>query len=121
VAHPAGSAIDPAALAPNGGIEGTVIRTPMCAGPGRPGEICETPYQASLQVRNSNGVLVGHFESDVGGRFFVLLPPGTYTVEPGVGSASAGTSSPGRMRTATVTVSEGAVTPVRIEIDTGIR
>ena len=120
-AQPVGSAIDPASLAPNGGVDGIVVRVPTCAGPGRPGEVCEMPYQAVLWVRNGSGALVGYFETDSEGRFFLMLPPGPYTVEPGVPGGATGSSSPGRLRTVGVTVVEASITPLRVEIDTGIR
>ena len=114
---PAGSA--PAAGSPFGRLEGTARRAPTCAGPGRPGEVCEAPMQATINILDEGGSTVAHFASDANGSFSILLPPGAYTIAPERDTTVAGGAI--RVTPPIVTIADGAVVQVAIEYDTGIR
>ena len=113
----------PLVSAPYGLLSGEVWRGPTCAGPGRPGQACEEPAEATIDVRDQSGLVVAHFQSDPAGRFVVPLPPGTYTVEaakPGVSQPSMEFDVPS-VRPAQVSIADGATVQVRVDFDTGIR
>jgi hypothetical protein len=96
------------------GIAGEVIIRPV-----RPhatiGEQNLKPYQATIEVIDSDGRVVRSIQSDPAGTFRIEVPPGTYTLQP---------QSPGlypRASAQTVVVEPKAFTQVRITYDTGIR
>ena len=109
----------PVAVSSFGGLEGTVTRAPTCAGPGRPGEVCEAPLQATINILDEGGLAVAHFASDANGRFSILLPPGSYTVAPERDTTVAGGAI--RVTPPAFTIADGTVVQVAIEYDTGIR
>jgi hypothetical protein len=96
------------------GINGEVIIRPV-----RPhatvGEKNLAPYQATIEVVDSNGRLVASIQSGPEGNFRVGLPPGTYTLRP---------QSPGpypHASTQTVVVEPKTFSQVRIIYDSGMR
>ena len=100
------------------GIVGTVMKGPMCPGPGRIGHPCpDKPVAATFYVHNAEGKVVATFRSDDRGHFEVELLPGTYTLVPDE-EARAETVGAVSVR---VTVKEGEVTEVPIHWDTGMR
>ena len=123
VSQPSPTANVPVTSAPYGTLSGEVVRGPTCAGPGRPGQVCEEPAQAIIDIRDQAGLVVAHFQSDPAGRFVIPLPPGTYAVEatkpggaPSMSEFDAPSVSPGQ-----VVIADGVTVQVRIDFDTGIR
>lgn len=115
--------VDPASLAPSGGIAVEATRGPTCAGPGRPGQVCEEPAQVIVDVRDQAGQVVAHLQTDATGRSLAQLPPGTYSVE---ATRLGGAQSGGEFEVLSVspqqvTITSGAVERVQVSIDTGIR
>jgi carboxypeptidase family protein len=100
--------------APESGIEGQISFGPLSP-VARPGMANYRPYQASINVLDEQRRAVAQVQSDADGRFRVLLPPGRYVLDP---------KASGRRPHAAqqvVTVHPGAITPVRINYDSGIR
>ena len=100
------------------GLEGVVTKGPMCPGPARSDRPCpDVPVSAAFEVLSVGMDLVAVFQSDSGGHFRVILPPGCYTIFP-----------KGRPRSrnplgdsAKVTVSEGRFAKAHLYWDTGMR
>ncbi len=103
--------------APPSGIIGTVTEGPMCPGPVRIGDnSCpDQPYQATIQVLNSDNSKVAQFQTDAQGIFQVELPPGTYILHPLSGKPMPHAADQ------TVDVTAGQFTQVSIVYDTGMR
>ena len=123
VSQPSPAANVPIISAPYGALSGEVVRGPTCAGPGRPGQVCEEPAQATIDVRDQSGQVVAHFQSDPAGRFVIPLPPGTYAVEatkPGVAQPASDFDTPS-VSPGQVVIADGVTVQVRIDFDTGIR
>ncbi len=89
----------------------------MCPGPVRIGDnSCpDQPYQATIQVLNSDNSKVAQFQTDAQGIFQVELPPGTYILHPLTGKPMPHAADQ------TVDVTAGQFTQVNIVYDTGMR
>ena len=97
------------------GIEGQVFLGPMCPVV-QEGQPCpDQPYQATLTVRNLDGLQVAQFQTDAQGRFEVPLVPGEYILHPESpnGLPFAGAQS--------FTVQTGSFTQITVHYDSGIR
>ncbi len=104
--------------APPSGLEGVVLRGPMCPGPVRPDRPCpDQPFSAAFQVLGQDRTVVATFRSDESGRFQVALAPGEYTVVPEGGHVEGNPLGD----SARVTVREGETTQVILRWDTGMR
>ena len=101
----------------NSGIEGTILEGPMCPGPVQVGNnTCpDQPYQATIDILNTDKVQVTQVHSDASGNFKVDLAPGTYVLHP-----IPGTPLP-IAADQTVEVLAGQYTQVTINYDTGMR
>jgi len=97
-----------------GMIEGQVTLSPTCPVQ-KPGIDCTKPYQSAIAVLDSQNHLIAQIQTDVAGRFQLLLNPGTYTLEPESEQAYP------RAASQKVTVVKGQVLPVKITYDSGIR
>jgi hypothetical protein len=100
----------------NSGLEGLVTVGPQCPVV-REGESCpDLPYAATLELRQA-GRLIVRFQSDVQGKFRVVVRPGPYSLEPqlpvGQFLPAAGPQ--------TVTVLEGQFSRIAVVYDSGIR
>ncbi|RMF62507.1 MAG: hypothetical protein D6743_12060 [Calditrichaeota bacterium] len=62
------------------GLEGTVLRGPMCPVQSDQDPCPDQPFRALFHVFDEKGVEVATFESDAMGHFRVVLAPGTYTI-----------------------------------------
>ncbi len=99
------------------GLEGRVLRGPMCPGP-QPEQGCpDQPFSAWFDVFDDQEKHVTRFQTDEEGRFEVSLLPGTYTLVP---DPSAPILHPHNQRQ-TVTVQPDGMTTVTLTFDTGIR
>jgi hypothetical protein len=97
------------------GIEGQVLLGPMCPVV-QQGQACpDQPYQATLTVKNLNGLQIAQFQTDEEGRFQIPLVPGEYTLHPESpnGIPFAGDQS--------LLVETGRYTRITIHYDSGIR
>lgn len=97
------------------GLTGDVVRgpvMPVCL----PDLPCYAPFSAHFTVMQAS-VLVAGFTSDSQGRFFIALPAGRYTIQPG---ADAPIIAP-EQQARNVAVGESGITRVHLEFDTGIR
>jgi hypothetical protein len=97
------------------GIEGRVLIGPMCPVV-QQGQSCpDQPYQATLTVRNSNGLQIAQFQTDEQGRFNIPLVPGEYILHPESpnGVPFAGDQS--------FVVETGQYTQLTVHYDSGIR
>jgi hypothetical protein len=97
------------------GIEGQVLLGPMCP-VAQPGQECpDQPYQATLTVKDLNGLQIAQFQADEQGRFQVPLVPGEYILHPESpnGIPFAGDQS--------FIVETGRYTQIAIHYDSGIR
>lgn len=109
---------DPLTQAPTSGIRGRVVLGPRCPviSPGMEDTCKAKPYQATLIVRQKETLRqVARVTTDRNGTFHVVLPPGTYVIEP----LSGGRPPVGHP--ATVSVEPGKFTDITIIYDTGIR
>lgn len=113
---PDGKPTPPAQL--TSGIEGKIVMGPTCPVerfPQEPG--CgERPYQATVRVKTRDGKkVVAEFASGADGKFRVVLAPGTYLIDPEVGSVYP------RANTQEVVVTKNVFTHITIQYDSGIR
>ncbi len=100
------------------GLEGQVLRGPVCPGPERLNSPCpDQPFSATFLALDGQENKVALFRTDEQGRFRVALPPGRYAIVP---EESAPIMRPGGQRKE-VTVAEGEFTQVTLVFDTGIR
>jgi hypothetical protein len=102
---------------PSTGIEGQLLRGPVCPGPIRPGQVFEVPLEATFHVLDRRGRVVKTFSTNADGQFRIALRPGAYTLVPD--------DTTPILRPATqqhpVVVAEHAFTQLRIVFDTGLR
>jgi hypothetical protein len=96
------------------GIEGQISFGPISP-VARPGMANYRPYQASINVLDEQRRVVAQVQSDVDGRFRVVLPLGRYVLDPQHGGRRP------RAAQQVVTVHPGALTPVRVNYDSGMR
>jgi len=97
------------------GIEGQVLLGPMCPVV-QQGQACpDQPYQATLTVKDLNGLQIAQFQTDEEGRFQIPLVPGEYILHPESpnGIPLAGDQS--------LLVETGRYMRVTIHYDSGIR
>lgn|GEM_PF-3539259 len=100
------------------GIEGTVMRGPVCPGPVRSDRPCpDKPVSATFQVLDRENRVVATFHSNEDGSFHADLSPGEYTVLPeGEKPARNPLGDSARVK-----VQEGQITQVHLFWDTGMR
>jgi hypothetical protein len=79
----------------------------------------DAPFAATVSVRDGAGKEVTKFTTGSDGRFRVELAPGTYTLVPI--NPNPIPSIPPTGREQTVTVTDGKLTPVLVQYDSGIR
>jgi hypothetical protein len=100
------------------GIEGVVLKGPMCPGPARADRPCpDQPVSAAFQVLDRDQKIVATFQSSQDGHFHADLAPGYYTILPEG-------SSPARNPlgdSAKVAVQSGLIAHIRLYWDTGMR
>lgn len=102
---------------PTGLVVGTVLAGPTC-----PVETEEMPCPpmplADREVRalSPDGDVVARTSTDAGGRFTLQVPAGDYLLEVELQGIEIAKEAP-----LSLTVREGAVTTVQIDVDTGIR
>ena len=99
------------------GLEGRVLRGPMCPGPQTDQGCPDQPFSAWFDVFDNQEKLVTRFQTDEDGLFEVELRPGTYTLVP---DESAPILQP-HIQRQTVTVKPDGMTTVILNFDTGIR
>jgi len=99
------------------GIEGYVTQGPVCPGPVQVGDSScqDQPYQATIDILNTENTLITRFQTDNNGYFKILLNPGSYILHPESGKPTP--YAPDQ----TIFVLAGQFTPVSIQYDTGIR
>jgi Carboxypeptidase regulatory-like domain len=99
------------------GIAGQALAGPTCpvVTPGDPGCNDRPVNGATILIRDANGTVVAELTTDATGHFQVVLPPGTYRIEPQPVEGFMGTAS-----AIDVTVG-GSFQVVQISYDTGIR
>lgn len=101
------------------GVEGRVVIGPQCpvVEVGREDACKDKPYQASLVIKQRKGGReITRITTGPDGAFRVVLPPGTYVIEPLPGGSSYPYGKP-----EIVDVEPGTFTTVTIHYDTGIR
>lgn len=98
------------------GIEGTISAGPVRGGPIREGEPSSAPMANMAFVVKQGDKVVTSFETDDRGYFRVLLDPGHYTVARKDYSSAIGKYGPFG-----VDVSQGKMTSVSWNCDTGMR
>ena len=64
------------------GIEGQVLIGTMCPVVQQGQDCPAQPYQATLTVRNFNGLQIAQFQTDAQGHFSIPLVPGEYILHP---------------------------------------
>jgi len=97
------------------GIEGQVLIGPACPVV-QDGQACpDQPYQATLTVNSSSGVMIVQVQADAQGHFRVPLAPGEYILHPESpnGLPFAGDQS--------FVVETGRYTQISVNYDSGIR
>ena len=99
------------------GLEGRVLRGPMCPGPQTPQGCPDQPFSAWFDVFDDQEKHVTRFQTDEDGLFEVALRPGVYTLVP---DESAPILQP-HLQRQTVTVQPDQITTVILNFDTGIR
>ncbi len=99
------------------GLEGRVLKGPMCPGPQTAQACPDQPFSAWFDVFDDQKKLVTRFQTDEEGRFEVALRPGVYTLVP---DETAPIIHP-HIQQQTVTVQPGGMTTVILNFDTGIR
>jgi len=97
------------------GIEGLITISPVNPGPTRVDAAAMPLADATFAVEKTDGE-VAKFTTDGQGRFRVSLPPGHYKI-----SLKGRKSSIGRFGPFEVDVSDGKITTVQWECDSGIR
>jgi hypothetical protein len=105
--------------APDTGIRGTATAGPVCPVERNPPDPSCAPRPvvgATIVIRDGSGAQVAVAISDADGRYFAVLPPGDYLVDPQPVTGLMGTAG---KQPATVVV--GSITDVPLEYDTGIR
>jgi hypothetical protein len=101
------------------GIGGTVTAGPVCPverNPPDPGCAPRPVAGATIVIRDGSGTQAAVAISGADGAYFVALPPGQYVVDPRPVEGLLGTAAP-----QPASVSDGAVTVVQLDYDTGIR
>ena len=109
---------NPAPVVETGKIIGKVLLGPTCPVERIPPDpnCAPKPYQTTVKVIDySSSALVKETESDAGGNFQTVLPPGKYDVYAGGGSVYP------RCSPQTVEVNTGKVAEITLYCDTGIR
>lgn len=97
------------------GIDGLVLRGPLCP-VSSPDDPCpDQPYQAAIDVLDADGHRLTTVESGADGRFRVGLVPGRYTLHPHPGDPVPIASDQA------VQVEAGVWVEVTVSYDTGIR
>ena len=99
------------------GLEGRVLRGPMCPGPQTDQGCPDQPFSAWFDVFDDQQKHVTRFQTDEDGLFEVELRPGVYTLVP---DESAPILQP-HLQQQTVTVQPDGMTTVTLTFDTGIR
>ena len=100
------------------GIEGTVLRGPICPVE-REDEPCpDEPFSAFFHVFDLEWNGIAKFHSTEEGWFHIALPPGDYVIEP---DESAPLMPPPAAHRVVVTVPESGFATVTLSFDTGIR
>ena len=98
------------------GIEGTVVRGPMC--PVMMGDGCpDQPFSALFHVLDDEGHGVAKFLTTAEGWFHIALAPGEYVIVP---DRTAPLMDPTGQKV-TVTVTERGFSTLALTFDTGIR
>ena len=100
-----------------GVLEASVIRSPTCAGPQRPGEICEAPVASETFniTKLSDNEIIQTVRTDKDGKFTISLAPGTYKLQ----STTSGIGK--NIRNPDFTIAAGKIVTQRFDVDTGIR
>jgi hypothetical protein len=112
-----GTATGDGGLPAGPGIAGQALAGPTCpvVTPGDPGCNDRPVNGATILIRDANGTVVAELTTDAAGRFQVVLPPGSYRVEPQPVEGFMGTAP-----SIDVMVG-GTFQVVQISYDTGIR
>jgi hypothetical protein len=98
------------------GLEGVITVAPIHGGPIRPGVPSSRPLaNTDFVVQNDKGI-VSSFTTNSEGQFRILVPPGHYTV-----SLKQRRGGIGRYGPFDVDVTEGQMTKVTWQCDTGMR
>jgi hypothetical protein len=103
------------------GLVGQVTQSPTCPGPQRVGQDCVDPLEnAPIRIENAAGETVAETTSGDGGRYYVDLAAGSYSVvaEP-IGESSL--PAPPAEVSITISGSDPGPTVVNLDYDTGIR
>ncbi len=98
------------------GLEGTISLSPVQGGPTRQGSSDSKPATNMAFEVKQGGRVIGSFQTDDHGQFRVSLKPGYYTISRKDWKASIGSYGPFE-----VDVSEGKMTKVHWDCDTGLR
>lgn len=110
----------PASAAMRGtGIGGRATAGPVCPverNPPDPGCAARPVAGAVLVIRDATGTQLARVTTGADGTFFMSLPPGDYVVEPQPANGLMGTAGPQNVK-----VSDGAVSAIQVDYDTGIR
>ena len=108
------SACGPSAVPPSGGVSGTVTAGPACPVE-RQGSPCPpVPWTGTVRATASDGSTFDA-TTDGQGAYTLQLPDGTYAITPVLEGSGPPTASP-----VSVTIS-GAMQPLDLQVDTGIR
>ena len=99
------------------GIQGRMMRGPMCPAIDSAEPCPDAPLSASFDVFDSRGQRVARFDSDEQGHFKVALAPGVYTIVP---AEDAPLIQP-TLQKEQVEVSASQFVEVTLRFDTGIR
>jgi hypothetical protein len=103
------------------GLVGQVTRSPTCPGPQRQGEDCIEPLEgAPLRVEDSTGAVVARTTSGPGGRYYVDLGAGSYTLIAEPMGDSNFPSPPGPVAF-TISPNDPGPRSIHLDYDTGIR
>lgn len=97
------------------GIDLLALRGPLCPVQTEDDPCPDEPYQAWIQIRNQQGLLVTRSQTDENGRLRIGLFPGLYVVRPESGDPFPVASEQ------EVTVVPDHFTEVTVHFDTGIR
>jgi hypothetical protein len=97
------------------GIEGLVLRGPVCPVQTQEEECADQPHQAWIEIVDADGDRVTRVRSGEDGRFRVGLAPGRYTLRPESGDPFPVASDQD------ADVVAGAFTQITVLFDTGIR